>query len=423
MFIKKKTFILIITYLAAAAIAFGAYSAALSVNGRNYRNTAVYGYEHAFGEVVTASRNLSDALHRGAYATGAEMSAAVCADVYGNCLAAGMTMAALPFSTQELEHTAQFIGVAGDYAQSLMRSGAAKGFDDTARENFAKLYKIADSLTQSLSGLQGEINEGAVIMDEPENVFAANNQNSLVSTAMLEMESELDELPELCYDGKYTKEKLRSCDDPISDDKARQIAAEFLDCDEDKLEKLYRSENGGTSFSFEDGSVLVDGYGNVMSLSSSRAVSGDMSSEDMEKAAKDFLEDKGFGNMKMVSSERRNDVQTMRFECVENGVRCESDCVKISIAADNGKVYSFDAVQHINRHKTHPEPVNMITEDAARKALPENLSFKSGGMVYAETEGGNERLCYDFECKTADDEQVRVLVDAEQGTQYKIIFE
>ncbi len=423
MFIKKKTFILIITYLAAAAIAFGAYSAALSANGRNYRSTAVYGYEHAFGEVVTASRNLSDALHRGAYATGAEMSAAVCADVYGNCLAAGMTMAALPFSTQELEHTAEFIGIAGDYAQALMRSAAASGFDDTARASFAKLYKIADSITQSLTQLQSELDEGSVIMDEPENVFAANDENSLVSTAMLEMESGLDELPALDYDGRYTKETPPECEDPISVDEAREIAAEFLDCDEDELEKLYRSENGATSFSFEDGTVLVDGYGNVVSLSSSRAVSGDMSSEDMEKAAKKFLEDKGFDNMKMVSSERRNDVQTMRFECVENGVRCESDCIKLSIAADNGKLYSFDAVQHINRHKSHPEPVDMLTQDAAKKALPENLSFKSGSMVYAETEGGNERLCYDFECKTEDGESVSVLVDAALGTQYRIIFE
>lgn len=64
MYIKKKTFILIITYLSAAAIAFGAYSAVLSVGGAGYRSTARYGYEHAFGEVVTAAEKLSDALHR-----------------------------------------------------------------------------------------------------------------------------------------------------------------------------------------------------------------------------------------------------------------------------------------------------------------------------------------------------------------------
>ena len=59
MYIKKKTFILIVTYLSAAALAFGAYSAALSINGAGYRYTARYGYEHAFGEMVTAAEKLS----------------------------------------------------------------------------------------------------------------------------------------------------------------------------------------------------------------------------------------------------------------------------------------------------------------------------------------------------------------------------
>ena len=420
MYIKKKTFVLIVTYLTAAAIAFGAYSAALSVNGANYRNTAVYGYEHAFGEVVTASAKLSDALHRGAYATGAEMSASVCADVYGNCLAAGMTMSALPFSTQELENTAKFISVAADYAQSLMKQTG--GFDDTARRNFAELYKTAESITQSLDKLRDDIDNGEVLMDEPENVFAAGG-DSLLSTAMLDMESGIGELPELDYDGKYTKAKPQDCEDPISEDKARSIAADFLGVVGDKLEKQYRSENGATSFGYLDKSVLVDGFGNVLSLSSSRVVTGEMSSEDMEKAAEEFPKKQGFNKMHLESSERVGDLQVMRFECLADGVRCESDCVKISIAGDDGKVYAFDASGHINSPAKHIKPESIVTQSEAKNALPEGLSVKPSGMVYAETDGGSERLCYDFECKTESGDTLRVLVDAETGTQYRIDFE
>lgn len=420
MYIKKKIFVLIVTYLSAAAIAFGAYSAALSVNGANYRNTAVYGYEHAFGEVVTASAKLSDALHRGAYATGAEMSASVCADVYGNCLAAGMTMSALPFSTQELENTAKFISVAADYAQSLMKQTG--GFDDTARKNFAELYKTSESITNSLNGLRDDIDNGEVIMDEPENVFTASG-GSLMSSAMLEMESGLGELPELDYDGKYTKEKPQDCKDPISEDKARGIAADFLGVEGDKLQKQYRSENGATSFEYEDKSVLVDGFGNVLSLSSSRVVTGEMSSENMEKAAREFLKKQGLNNLHLASSERVGDVQVMRFECLAEGVRCEADSVKISIAADDGKVYAYDASGHINSPAKHTEPESIVTQTEAKNALPEGLSVKQSGMVYAETDGGSERLCYDFECKTESGDTLRVLVDAESGSQYRIDFE
>lgn len=284
MYIKKKTFILIITYLSAAAIAFGAYSAVLSVGGAGYRSTARYGYEHAFGEVVTAAEKLSDALHRGAYATGAEMSASVCADVYGSCLTAGMTMSELPFSTQELENTARFVGVAADFSQSLMGRG---GFDDKTRKSFAELYKTAESITEALDALRDDIDNGTVKMDEPEALFDDNGA-SLLSTAMLEMESGIGELPELSYDGRYNKAAAEECKDPITEDEARTIAADFLGLEGDEISLQYRSEAGATSFEHEDKSILVDGWGNVVSLSSSRIVTAICRLRTWKKRQKNF---------------------------------------------------------------------------------------------------------------------------------------
>ena len=418
MYIKKKTFILIITYLSAAAIAFGAYSAVLSVGGAGYRSTARYGYEHAFGEVVTAAEKLSDALHRGAYATGAEMSASVCADVYGSCLTAGMTMSNLPFSTQELENTARFIGVAADFSQSLMGSG---GFDDKTRKSFAELYKTAESITEALDELRDDIDNGTVKMDEPEALFDDTGA-SLLSTAMLEMESGIGELPELSYDGRYNKAAAEECKDPITEDEARTIAADFLGLEGDEISLQYRSEAGTTSFEHEDKSILVDGWGNVVSLSSSRIVTGDMPAEDMEKAAKEFLTKHGFDHMHLVSSERMGNLQSMRFERLDGGVRCEKDSVRISVAADDGTVYSFDASGHYSDTQKHAKPKSIVTQTQAASALPKGLSAKPKGMVYAETAGGNERPCYEVECESKNDDTLRILVDAETGSQYRISF-
>lgn len=418
MYIKKKTFILIITYLSAAAIAFGAYSAVLSVGGAGYRSTARYGYEHAFGEVVTAAEKLSDALHRGAYATGAEMSASVCADVYGSCLTAGITMSELPFSTQELENTARFVGVAADFSQSLMGSG---GFDDKTRKSFAELYKTAESITEALDELRDDIDNGTVKMDEPEALFGDNGA-SLLSTAMLEMESGIGELPELSYDGRYNKAAAEECKDPITEDEARTIAADFLGLEGDEISLQYRSEAGATSFEHEDKSILVDGWGNVVSLSSSRIVTGDMPAEDMEKAAKEFLTKHGFDHMHLASSERMGNLQSMRFEHLDGGVRCEKDSIRISVAADDGTVYSFDASGHYSDTQKHAKPKSIVTQTQAASALPKGLSAKPKGMVYAETAGGNERLCYEFECESKNDDTMRILVDAETGSQYRISF-
>ena len=186
MYIRKKTFILIITYLAAAVVALGAYTAVHFGMEGSYRRTAEYGYAHAFEEVVGSVSALSDSLHRASYASGAELSGQLCADIYGSCLAAEMTMAVLPFSTQELEQTAAFIGIAGDYARGSLRTSAQSGFDDAARRNFASLYKTAAALTQELSELRDEINDGEVLLDEPENVFADSGDR--LSASMLGIE-------------------------------------------------------------------------------------------------------------------------------------------------------------------------------------------------------------------------------------------
>ena len=254
MYIRKKTFILIITYLAAAVVALGAYTAVHFGMEGSYRRTAEYGYAHAFEEVVGSVSALSDSLHRASYASGAELSGQLCADIYGSCLAAEMTMAVLPFSTQELEQTAAFIGIAGDYARGSLRTSAQSGFDNAARRNFASLYKTAAALTQELSELRDEINDGEVLLDEPENVFADSGDR--LSASMLGIEDGVGATELDGYDGKYAKTAQSTGKKPIAQSEAKAIAAEFFGLDKDKLEAEYSAENGTVCFAFNGGRTL-----------------------------------------------------------------------------------------------------------------------------------------------------------------------
>lgn len=421
MYMKKKTFVLIITYLLAAVIALGAYTLVHSRSELGYRSTAEYGYSHAFDEVVLAASKLSDALHRGAYATGPEMSSAVCADIYGNCLAAEMTMTALPFATQELEQTSAFVGIVGDYAYSLLKTSAERGFDDEARANLEKLHKTADKLSRELQELHDEVDSGDVLMDAPERLFSEDG--SFMSAAMLGMESEMEKPPELDYDGVYTRADPVPCDDPVSEDEAKQAAADFFGLDPEQLETEYSAECGTRCFSADGGvHICVDGWGRALSLSSERSVAGDMSSAELEQRARDFLEARGFENMHLASSERHSSVLTMEFQCTEDSIRCEGDSVMISMAADDGQVYSYDASKHLRNHGAHPSTEGVVDESTARAALTEALEVNSSSMCYAETDGWGQRLCYDFGCTDPDGQPLHVLVDANTGKQFRITF-
>ncbi len=419
MLIRKKTFVIIVTYLTAAVIALGAYTAVHYDMERRYRRTAGYGYAQAFEELVYSVSGLSESLHRAAYATGAELSGQLCADIYGSCLAAEMSMAALPFSTQELEQTAAFIGLAGDYARSRLRASAQSGFDDASRRSFAGLYKTAAELTQKLRELRDSVNEGEVLLDEPENVFAASGGR--LGEHMLAIEDGVGTTELGSYGGRYAARPASQSGTPVALDEARAIAAEYFGLDEDELECEYTAEDGRVCFSFDGGSVCLDADGNVLSLSSERSVAGDMPSAELERVAREFLASRGFGELYLSLSERVGSVQMLEFDCVENGVRCMGDSVRVSVAGDRGDIYAFDAVGHVENHGLYRGQTAAVSEGAARAALPDTLSVTGSQLCCAPCDDGSGVLCYGFDCLGSDGEELLVLVNAQTGLQFDIL--
>ncbi len=420
MFIRRKTFVLIITYLAAAVVALGAYTAVHCGMERSYRRTAEYGYAHTFEELVYSVSGLESALHRAAYATGAELSGELCADIYAGCLAAESSMAALPFSTQELERTAGFIGLAGDYARSRLRTSAQSGFDDGARQRFAELYKTASTLGEQLRGLQSSVNDGEVLLDEPENVFASSGDRLSVHMLGIEDGVGAAELGE--YGGRYAKTASDGSRTPVPEDEAKAAAAEFFGLDAEKLETVYSAQDGTLCLAFDGGSVRVDADGNVVSLSSGRSVAGDMTPAELESAAREFLAGHGFGELYLASSERFGSVQTMVFDCAENGVRRMGDSVRVSVAGDTGGIYAYDASEHLKRRGSCPAEANAaVSESEARAALPSTLRAGDARLCYAEADDGSAVLCYAFDCTGADAEPLLVLVNAQTARQHNVL--
>ena len=403
MYIRKKTFVLVLTYLLAALIALGAYTAAHFSLESGCRRTARQGYELAFEETVLSADRLAQELHRACYAAGGAYSAEVCADIYASSLSEIMTVAALPFST------AEFAAKAGDYARSLLKSAAEGGLDDAARENFAELYKTAAALAESLREVQNDVNDGAVFLDFPENKFSSPDKT--VSEAMLAIEAGMGETVIDGYAGKYSA-AAAVCDgeSTVSEREALILAAEFFGLDPEQLSLRCTAKNGTRCFSFDGGDICVDGCGRVVSLSSERAVAGDMSDAELLERALDFLALRGFENMHLVSSERSGSVLALELECTENGVRRVGDCIKISFAADDGQVYSYDASGHLARHDVALGEGCAMTEAEARAALPSNLRVRRVGQCYAVRDGGESELCYEFSCLGIDDEPVTALV-------------
>lgn len=414
--IRKKTFILLITYLTAAVIALGAYACVQSLKGANYRRTAEYGYEHAFEEVVLAVDELDTALKKASFAVGPEIGMRLCGDIYSSCLAAEMTMAALPFSSYELEKTTAFIGVCGDYAASLLETCAQSGLGETERQNMAALSEISDGLAKELGELQSAVNSGEVVHDAPEELIHKDDGDELLSVRMKAYEKTVSELPELSYEGKYTSDGGVTADGAVSEAEALTAAQSFTG--KQKLELCFTSEDKSRCFSFDGGVVVVDRKGRVKSYSSEGSVAGDMSDDELILAAESFLSEKGYDDMRILGSYRADSVLTATFAPVDvSGVLLSDATLTVSIAASDASLYAFNAAEYLEATDSECSLTPDVTEDEAAKALPEGLEVTDCELALY-----SRRLCYDFTLRDADGKELHILVDASTGRQFDIVI-
>lgn len=420
MIIRKKTFILIITYFTAALVALGAYACVQSIEGTSYRRTAEYGYEHAFSEVVLAVGDLDTALKKASFAKGREISMSLCGDIYSSCLAAEMTMATLPFSSYELEKTASFIGVCGDYAASLLKSCAESGFGDTERENMSALSEISDGLKTELYALQSDVNNGDVALDAPEKLIQKDDGEALLSVRMKANEATLGELPELSYDGVYAVSETAAVKKPVSEEDAKAAAESFTGRSELKTELRY--EDGSLCISFDGGTVTVNAEGKVTALSSERFVAGDIDDETLIKAAKEKLRALGFGNMRLMSSYRVDSVLTLGFAPVtDGGMLLRNAQVRLSMAADDASLYAYNASDYYENMESDGDLTPSVTKETAQNALPDAVTVTDCVLELCPTESSS-RLCYDFSVTDETGKELHILVDAVTGHQFDIVL-
>ena len=442
--VKKRTFVLIVSFLAAAAIALGA--AAISAQGRakSYETLVAANYQHAFSELVTAVGEMDTALQKSLYAVSPSMISAVCTEVFGKSMTAQMSLGALPFSSQELERTSSFISRTGDYAWSLARAASTgSGYTDGQLESLRSLSDTAGVLSQNLRSMQEELFSGAITMDSLENARrrlseADNTQVGTVTVGdgMKLIEREFPETPSLVYDGPFSEHlvnaqpRLLEGLPAVGEDEARRAAAEFAGIDEGRLS--LSGERGGSIpcryFSAESGAAsltiaVTNAGGKILGMISSR-VPGEavVSDADAERSAIRFLESRGFGGMAETYRIKQDGAMTVNFAYKQNGVLCYSDLIKVTVALDTGAVSGFEAAGYVMSHCERDVPTPAIAVSDAAQCVGRGLRLVSTQLALVPDDGKTEKLCYELKCEDEQSRHCLIYVNALTGVQEKLLI-
>ena len=407
---------------------------------REYRQASENSYNMAFYELVDYVNNVETFLAKSLISTTPEHGAETLTNVWREANLAQSYLARLPIESQELENTEKFLNQVSDYSYSLSRKNIYnESLTEEDLKNLKELHSYSTELENTLNQLSEDINSGRIKWGEltkKGNIAFAQQVSNISKDSFSNLEENFHEYSGLIYDGAFsehiTSGELRGVTgEDIDEEEAKEIAKGFWG--ENKIKEISNlgfSENAtipAYDFSIKTNddnnaniSISKKG-GHVIYMNSNREVNIEIiSQDDANEKGKEFLNEKGFKDMKETYYLKQEGIVTINYAYTQNNVIMYPDLIKVKIALDNGEVLGIETTGYLSNHISRDISNVKISKEEAKKNLNKQLQIESEGITVIPTEWKTEILCYEFKGKV-DDNEFLVYINAENGREEDIL--
>jgi germination protein ypeB len=413
---------------------------------RQFRQTAENNYNMAFFELVSYVENVETYLAKSLISSTPEHGAETLTHVWREANLAQSYLARLPMGSQELANTSKFLNQVSDYSFSLSRKNINnQNLTEDDFNNLKELHTYSVDLENTLNQLSADINDGRIKWGELTNkgssIFLTQVSN-ISKDSFDNLEENFHEYSGLIYDGAFSEhmtsvEKKGLTGEEISEEEAKKIATDFIGNDrvgeinsngvsEDTdipsydfsiKEKNDKKEIIAVSVSKKGGHIIFMNYNRNVEAES-------ISQERADEIGKNFLNSKGFPNMKETYYLKQNGVVTINYaynqKSTNGDVVVYPDLIKVKVALDNGEILGIETTGYLNSHYERNIPVAKITKEKAKENLNKSLQIESEGMAIIPTKFKTEILCWEFKGKV-DDTEFLVYINAQTGAEEDIL--
>ena len=397
-------------------------------------------YNQSLYELVYYMDNVKNYLAKATISTSASNGAETLTNVWREANLAQTYLSMLPIQAHELENTEKFLNQVSDYSYSLSRKNfKGENLNEEDLENLQELHKYSIEINDVVNQISFDLNAGNLkwkdLTDNRDVDFA--QQVSADFNLASSLEENLHQYSGLIYDGAYSehivsKEKKNIKGENLTEDEAKDKAIEIIGKNNIKEISNYGfSENASVpSYTFniknknEDNITIsiskIGGY--IVYMNSDRQVNAEnLEFEEAAKKGNDYLEQKGFHNMKQTYYMKNNGIMTINYAYSQNGVIMYPDLIKIKVALDNGQILGIETMGYLNNHTERNNLKVNISKEQARERLNKKLNIKSEVLAVIPTEWKTEILCYEFKGKVEDTEYL-VYINAENGEEEQILI-
>lgn len=413
---------------------------------RQFRQTAENNYNMAFFELVSYVENVETYLAKSLISSTPEHGAETLTHVWREANLAQSYLARLPMGSQELANTSKFLNQVSDYSFSLSRKNINnQNLTEDDFNNLKELHTYSVDLENTLNQLSTDINDGRIKWGELTNkgssIFLTQVSN-ISKDSFDNLEENFHEYSGLIYDGAFSEhmtsvEKKGLTGEEISEEEAKKIATDFIgndrvgeinsngvseDTDIPSYDFSIKAKNDkkeiiAVSVSKKGGHIIFMNYNRNVEAES-------ISQERADEIGKNFLNSKGFPNMKETYYLKQNGVVTINYaynqKSTNGDVVVYPDLIKVKVALDNGEILGIETTGYLNSHYERNIPVARITKEKAKENLNKSLQIESEGMAIIPTKFKTEILCWEFKGKV-DDTEFLVYINVQTGAEEDIL--
>jgi len=404
-------------------------------NNEKYMKISNNTYNLAFYELVDHMSDVENYLAKSLVTNEADHSAETLTYVWRAANLAEVYLSQIPISNEGLSNTQKFLNQASEYTYSLSRKCIQN--ENLSQEELKKLkelYNYSEEVNIILNQLSLEINSGMLswkeLSAEGSSLFAKEESNMSMD-GFDSIENNFEEYDGLIYDGAYSehitsKDKKGLTGEEIEEEKAKIIVQTFIGKGNIKeLKSLGLSENGTIkSYTFEiltnnNYNIVIaisEKGGHIVFMNYNRDVIEEKISEDeANNKAMEFLNFKGYVNMKKTYTLKEYGIITINYAYEENDVIVYPDLIKVKVALDNGEILGIETTGYLNNHeKRNINKDNIISVNEALKRANENLRIESSRLSIIPTEFKTEIFCWELK-GTVENREFLLYVNANTG--------
>ena len=434
--------ILLIISIASVALAY--------TNNEKYMNTSNNEYNLAFYELIDNMEDIENYLAKSLVTVDANKSAQNLMYVWRAANLSEVFLSQIPISNEGLSNTEKFLNQASEYSYTLVQKCIDdKNLSKEELDDLKDLYNYSKEVNNTLGQLSLEINSGTLnwkeLSYEGSSILGKEESNESIDS-FGNIENNFEEYDGLIYDGAYSehitsKEKKGLTGNDIDEEKAKKIAEDFTG--KDNIKEIVShglAENGDIKvYTFDIVAKNQDNItiaisekgGHIVFMNYNRDVLEEkISVDDADKKAIEFLNSKGYTNMKKTYYIKESGIITINYAYEENNVIIYPDLIKVKIALDNGDILGIETTGYLNNHeKRNIDKTNIITAKEAEELANENLKIEDTRLAIIPTEFKTEIFCWELKgtvenrdfllyvnAKTGKVEDILVIIQTENGT-------